>query len=550
MELEKRLAGEPVFCFGTDTDWHSDQCIEQLLACFEKNRAKLTLFATDAAAMGAARRRFVEMAVHPNFLPGSTHGSTVDEVIRHVFDLVPDAKTYRSHSYFDHQRITEKMAERGIRYDANLCLYRQAGLGPLRHCHIDWRFPSWLDDNVHWYHKGSWRLSDLKQELEQPGLKIINVHPATFALNLPNLSAYQQHRGEFATAGRAYIERHRYGEHGPGTWLAELLDWLVSRHPTFHLSELYELHTLARGPSVDPRLVGSAATTDVEGRPPVEGDYASADDERRMAMVRAQYDRFSATGRYATSRDYNNRELEIAGIRGNLTGQRVLDLGCGNGYTLLALGTELESGRLVGVDFSQSMVDGARELMRTEYEGTLKVQPEFVCSDVFAFLEAVDVGEFDTIISERLVLNLPSWEKQRKLIEAIIARLSPGGRYLMVEASAQGFGELNAVRRRCGLAEIPDRYPGNESSNKLDEENLKGLFAEHADVQVRPLHYFSFYALASKVLHPLLVAPNEPKFTAPINDFARMVQQALTDAGIALPNLGASKMWTVEKRAR
>jgi len=66
---------------------------------------------------------------------------------------------------------------------------------------------------------------------------------------------------------------------------------------------------------------------------------------------------------------------------------------------------------------------------------------------------------------------------------------------------------------------------------------------------VRHEHAFSFYSVASKVLHPLLVAPAEPKFTAKINDKARLVQIALTEAGVSMPQFGAAKVWVIEKRA-
>jgi SAM-dependent methyltransferase len=546
-KLERLLKQEPVLCFGSDTDWHSERSIELLLDCYAEHKAKVTVFATHASAALATTRDLVEIAVHPNFLPGSTHGGTVEEVIQHVFGLFPAAKTYRSHSYFDHQHITQKMAERGVRYDANLCLYRQAELRPLRHCHIDWRFPSWLDDNVHWYHEGSWRLADLLPELEKPGLKLINVHPATFALNLPSFAAYQRLKGQLAGADREFIARHEEKGHGPRTFLNELLEWARSRHATYHLSELNALQSEPATAAIDPRLVTSSVRSEVEGRPPVSGDYAEADDRQRMEMVRAQYDAFKERGRYATSRDYNNREIEIDGIRRYLSGTRILDIGCGNGYTLLSLAVDMTGGRLVGVDFSSTMIGDAKAMMQAELSHLLRVQPEFLCSDVFTHLDKVSPGEFDTVISERLVLNLPSWELQRRLIEGIIDRLPRGGRYLMMEATAQGFRVLNEVRRFAGLDEIPDRYAGNESSNKLDEQKLDALFSTRADVVVRQRHLFSFYALVSKVLHPLLVAPEQPKFSSPINDHARTVQRAMTRASMELPNAGASKLWVVEK---
>jgi SAM-dependent methyltransferase len=546
-KLEQILKQGPVFCFGSDTDWHSEQTIDLLLENCAEQSAKITVFATHASATLGKTRDLVEIALHPNFLPESTHGRTVDEVIQHVFDLFPSAKTYRSHSYFDNQHITQKMAERGIRYDANLCLYRQAELRPLRHCHIDWRFPSWLDDNVHWYHNGSWRLADLIHELEKPGLKLINIHPASFALNLPNFPAYQRLKASLGNADQDFIAANCCTGHGPRSFLNELLHWLRDRHPTYHLSQLYALQSETETLAIDPRLVASSAHSEVAGRPPVLGDYARADDWQRMEMVRAQYNAFKERGRYATSRDYNSREIEIDGIRRYLTGTNILDLGCGNGYTLLSLATEMTDGSLVGVDFSNTMIDDAKAMMTREFAQAARLRLEFICEDVLTYLNRVAPGDFDTIISERLVLNLPSWELQHRLIDGIIERLPRGGKYLMMEATKQGFQILNEVRRLAGLDTIPDRYAGNESSNKLDEAKLDALFSRRSDVKVERKHLFSFYALASKVLHPLIVAPEQPKFASPINDLARTVQQAMTRAGIELPNIGASKLWVVER---
>ena len=545
--LDKLLNCEPVFCFGCDLDWNSDIAIELTLGAFTKRKSKITAFATHVTPVLAGSQEFVEIAVHPNFLPGSTHGGSVEEVIDHVFKLYPDAKSYRSHSYYDNQRMTELMAARGIHYDANLCLYRQPHLVPLRHCHIDWRFPSWLDDNIHWRHSGSWALEDLKEEIETPGLKIINIHPPSFVLNLPNRALLDANSSVMRAADTAFFAQQRHDGHGAATFLIELLEWLALRHPTYHLSELNTLHTEDVLPSVDPRLIQKEPAREIEGRPPLSEDYGSADDDARMQMVRAQYDRMRERGRYATSRDYNNREIEIHAVLQNMRGNRILDLGCGTGYTLLALASSITEGRLVGVDFSQTMVDAAIELARDEF-GHLRMKPEYVCADAFTFLERVSLDDFDTIISERLVVNLPSWGRQRALIEMIVDRLPFGGRYLMVEGSAEGFRDLNDVRVRCGLAAIPDRYAGNESSNKLDERQLNELLEARRDIIVRHENVFSFYSIASKVLHPLLVAPEEPKFAAAINDRARFVQQALTEAGHVMPVIGAAKLWVIEKR--
>ena len=71
--------------------------------------------------------------------------------------------------------------------------------------------------------------------------------------------------------------------------------------------------------------------------------YSSMTDEEKQEFLRGEYEERDATDPYATSRD-NARELEILAIRKALREPgRVLDLGCGNGYTLLALGARLEA---------------------------------------------------------------------------------------------------------------------------------------------------------------------------------------------------------------
>jgi SAM-dependent methyltransferase len=543
-ELARLLADGPVFCFGSDLDWNSDAVVRDYLSVVRAHGGKATAFATHKTAVLDEFKDILDAAVHPNFLPGSTHGNNFDEVIDHCFGLYPEAKTFRSHSYFDNQVITEKMAARGIRYDANVCLYRQAKLMPLRHCHIDMRIPSWFDDNIHWFHNGSWRLSDLRRELETPGLKVINFHPPTVALNLASKSAYDALRGVLPKMEQGDLSANRFDGHGPRTFLIDLLEWIGGRYRTMQFSEIYEI---GRVDLSEERLLDRKPVADVSGRPKIDTDYSALSETERMQKVREQYNSMSAKGRYATSRDYNNREIELDIISMAGESRRVLDLGCGNGYTALSLASKFSFERIVGVDFSETMIAGANDLMAEEFEN-LRKKPEFVCANVFDYIEQVKPGEFDFVLTERLVVNLPSVESQIRLVHEILDRLPSAGRLLLVEGSAQGFAMLNKIREKCGLAAIPDRYAGNESSNKIDESVIRGIADGLGDVVVREMPAFSFYSLASKVLHPLIVRPEEPKFSSIINDRSREVQNALNALAIEMPTIGAATTWLFEKK--
>ena len=544
-ELDRILKSEPVFCFGSDMDWNSDAVIKDCLSVFKAHGGKATVFATHATS---ALREFsdcTEVAIHPNFLPGSTHGKTFDEVIEHCFGLYPDTKTFRSHSYFDNQVITEKMAARGIQYDANVCLYRQADLRPLRHCHINMRIPSWLDDNIHWYHNGSWGLDGLKAELETPGLKVINFHPPTVALNSPTRASLDAVRGRLFQMDEADVASHVFDGAGPRTFLIDLLEWLKGRHRLLHFSEIYHLGRTDDTSSA--RKTSAKQTEEVGGRPAILANYAELSDEQKMLKVQDQYNSMSAKGRYATSRDYNNREIELDLISSVANVPRILDLGCGNGYTALSLASQFDLKRIVGVDFSETMIDGARVLLKEDFSDSIRVEPEFVCANVFDFIAQVKPGEFDLIVTERLVVNLPNAASQARLINESLDRLGIGGRLLMVEGSAQGFAVLNQIRAKCGLPVIPDQYQGNESSNKLDDLAIETIATSRKDVTLRTLPNFSFYSIMSKVLHPMVVHPAEPKFTSVINDRARDVQKALNELDVRIATIGAAAAWLFEK---
>src|SRR5262245_37809023 len=123
---------DPLFCMTTDIDWASEYCICELRSILEGFGVRPTVFVTHRS-VEIDRWELAELGIHPNFLPGSTHGLSVPDVIDHVLQIVPSAKTFRSHCFFDNTHVTRAIRERGILYDSNLCLHLQPNIVPLRH---------------------------------------------------------------------------------------------------------------------------------------------------------------------------------------------------------------------------------------------------------------------------------------------------------------------------------------------------------------------------------------------------------------------------------
>jgi len=131
--------------------------------------------------------------------------------------------------------------------------------------------------------------------------------------------------------------------------------------------------------------------------------YASMTDADKQAFVRREFEDRNPVDPYATSRDYNMRELEIQAIARELTQPGpVLDLGCGNGYTLISVASQLRGWTLTGVDFSRSLIDGAH-LLAAQRAAGLASAVEFVHADALEYLPNVATGSQQYVITERFL---------------------------------------------------------------------------------------------------------------------------------------------------
>src|SRR5205823_3827311 len=105
--------------------------------------------------------------------------------------------------------------------------------------------------------------------------------------------------------------------------------------------------------------------------------------------------------REVTHPDVWQRWLEIEMIEKFLNPtQRVIDIGCGNGFTTRQIASFV--GEVIGVDYSEEMIKRASASPHSSSNMTFNV------CDVTK-LDASKFGLFDLAISERCLINLASW---------------------------------------------------------------------------------------------------------------------------------------------
>jgi hypothetical protein len=235
-----------------DVDWAPDWCIELCAELCAHAKVPATFFITHASpALGALRQQpLVELGLHPNFLPGSSHGETPGAVLDHCLALVPEASAMRMHGLFQSSALMALVADRypAIETDVSLLLPFHRNLEPtdlymgasrrrltrLPYC--------WEDDVAATWPGWRWETDPIIS----PGLAIFAFHPIHVALNMTTLARYDALKRALAVKPLAEASRTDvapFADQGPGArdFLVRLLA-LTDRRRFRRISEITRAH--------------------------------------------------------------------------------------------------------------------------------------------------------------------------------------------------------------------------------------------------------------------------------------------------------------------
>ena len=150
----------------------------------------------------------------------------------------------------------------------------------------------------------------------------------------------------------------------------------------------------------------------------------------------------------STIQDMRTRQMELEAVSSYVRdGQRVLEVGCGNGFIARRL-VEQFNIDLDAFDFSPDLIEQARQQDLSSARGRVS----FSVGDVVTF-DRPDT--FHLALSVRCVQNLTCWEDQKKALRNIACALKPGGEYVMEECFWTGLNHLNEARAELDLPPIP-----------------------------------------------------------------------------------------------
>ncbi|MCI0577814.1 MAG: class I SAM-dependent methyltransferase [Chloroflexi bacterium] len=255
------------------------------------------------------------------------------------------------------------------------------------------------------------------------------------------------------------------------------------------------------------------------------------DSEHQIEDIRAYWNSRAGLAQWAGTRDIIAKQLEIEAIsRYVRNGMHILEVGCGNGITVIEIAKRYDV-NILGIDYAEEMIVAAQELIVGQ---ELRGQVTFQVGDVRK-LSSLGAN-FDLIYTERVLINLPDWEAQKQAITDICSLLYKGGVYVMCENSQDGLESINELREKINLPTITPPW----HNRYFRDSELAQLVV--SGVQLEGINFYSStYYFLSRVVNAWLAnyEGEEPEYEAPVNQLALQLP--------AVGQLGQGRIWLWRK---
>lgn len=233
------------------------------------------------------------------------------------------------------------------------------------------------------------------------------------------------------------------------------------------------------------------------------------------ALVKEHYDTVAETdgaSPTSTMADQIVREAETYEILRNLERAQmdrgefgrfqpltVLDVGCGNGYTLSQMRDNKTSHLLPAGDLGKPVLYGVehndklREIASRQHDMTILPGDLRDPSTI-----AIEPQSINYLVCQRVLINLLDPKDQKRGLQTCIDLVKPGGRLLFIEVFQSGLDRLNEARAEWDLPPIP---PAHHNLPLPDD-----FFSGHkflSEIRDNKRHRLSTHFFVTRVLHEL-----------------------------------------------
>ncbi len=215
-----------------DIDWAHDEILRDSITLISEARIESTWFVTHATSILDDIRAIPgqELGIHPNFNPlfdrGVSNGQGARDILKTILDIVPEAKSIRSHSMTQSSRLLDLFQHSGLTHDVNNFIPNHTGiqLSPWVFWNHLCKVPYFWEDDVHVLYEsiGIPQQNPVELAFSRNGLKVFDFHPIHVFLNTESLDRYERTRPLHHNPKE--LIKHRYAGYGTRNRLIELLE--------------------------------------------------------------------------------------------------------------------------------------------------------------------------------------------------------------------------------------------------------------------------------------------------------------------------------------
>ncbi|MBL4752367.1 MAG: class I SAM-dependent methyltransferase [Flavobacteriales bacterium] len=219
-------------------------------------------------------------------------------------------------------------------------------------------------------------------------------------------------------------------------------------------------------------------------------------------------------------------DLEIETIGQHISqGDKVLDVGCANGFATIEQLETRKPKHITGIDFSEHMIEYAlKEKSRRELNDEIHFEVGDITNIKF------EDGIFDVVYTTRVVINLPTWQQQIKGIEECLRVTKKGGKVILSEGFWEPLILLNSMR---SLVNLPPLYE-HDFNRYLKKTRLEALLKEK-ELEYSCNDFSSIYYLGSRLLRELVTDVNNYEgYSNPINEIFHGIEKKFSGGGFGI----------------
>lgn len=225
--------------------------------------------------------------------------------------------------------------------------------------------------------------------------------------------------------------------------------------------------------------------------------------------------------------DFVGDSLRHKKIENNQHPAVIVDVGCGNGYTLEVLASQFPKEKFIGVEKTKELRELA--ISRFENEKRVSIMDGDIRDSNFMAGNVADI-----LICQRVLINLLDENDQKEALRNIVHAVKKpdswqsGGTLLFLESFSSSLTKLNEAREEFDLPAIkPAHHNLYLQDDFFNIQELKGFVTDGCIV---PSNFLSSHYYVTRVLHPIFIKDKPVKRNSEfVNFFTHALQENAGD---------------------